>query len=428
MAEEMVYFFQRFFREKEEENLRFPELSDGFLTEEGVEGEDAEKFGEPAGGVSGMNPVSFYTQKVLPGVYQVSMVLTAEEEIEKLYVFTGRKQLREILSLHQGEKVKRTYSLSAAEMIPRYQDKVYPVEHLFVTVCAREEGCFRLEECRARRCAGQKPVRIFLCGDSTVTDHAGEVPYCPGAGYAAWGQALPAFLPEAAVENQAHCGLTTEDFLKEGHFGIVLKFLERGDICLFQFGHNDQKLAHLWPNGEFLRNLQQFVEKVQESGGFPVLVTPLGRNIWDGEGVYLDLLKEHAAGVMELARTLEVPVIDLHGWSVDWIKRMGMEAARGYFHPGDYTHTNEYGAYWFAGFIAEELVKLFPGKLGKLEQRKAFIPTDGLWERLSSDGRTAEEGRGKEAFDQMEKSTSGLAEMIIKAREDSKRYGLLKEG
>ena len=55
-----------------------------------------------------------------------------------------------------------------------------------------------------------------------------------------------------------------------------------------------------------------------------------------------------------------MPVIDLHKYAADLIKKNGKEASRVYFHPGDMTHTNEYGSFLFAHFIARELSKLDP--------------------------------------------------------------------
>jgi len=39
------------------------------------------------------------------------------------------------------------------------------------------------------------------------------------------------------------------------------------------------------------------------------------------------------------------------------IKSCGLEESKKYFHPGDYTHSNDYGAYLFASFVAAEVKK-----------------------------------------------------------------------
>ena len=91
---------------------------------------------------------------------------------------------------------------------------------------------------------------------------------------------LPAYLPEVCITNHAHSGLTTESFLSEGHWAIVKPRLRAGDICLFQFGHNDQKLAHLQARGGYTDRLRTYIKETRTAGTVPVLITPLARNSW----------------------------------------------------------------------------------------------------------------------------------------------------
>ncbi len=370
---------------------------------------------------SGMVPMSYWSEPVPAGIYRVRIRLKATEDIKELYLFTGRKQLREILSMKCGECLEREYGLSVMEIIPRFQENSCPTEHLFFTLCSDRPGAVQVEA--EWELAEERISRIFLCGDSTVTDHASELPYHPGACYAAWGQDMAAFLEGSfAVENQAHCGLTTEAFRQEGHFDIVKRWIRKGDMAVFQFGHNDQKLPHLLADQAYPDNLRRFVEEIRQTGAAPVLVTPLGRNIWSRDGRYLDLLKEHAQAVGQVAEKEQVPWIDLHGFSVDFICKKGMERARGYFHPGDYTHTNEYGACVFGEYMAERLAELFPETLRARKAAVEFLPPDGLWERLESERQRSAVGsrnlpasqRGR--FDSMEKSTAELLRVIEEAR------------
>lgn len=381
-----------------------PELSDGFDASLDVR-------------VKGMTPVTAWTENVQPGIYAVHIAIVALRNIEKLYLFTGRKQLREILSLKKGECFMRTYYQSVAEIIPRYHNEEHPVEHLFFTVCTDNPKAVYLDLHTSYAVPAPEAMRIFLCGDSTVTEHAGGIPYHPGACYAGWGQALPAFLTGAvAVENQAHCGLTTEAFREEGHFDIVKRNIRSGDLCLFQFGHNDQKLPHLLPHREYLPNLCRFLQEIREKGAHGVLVSPLGRNIWNADGTYLDLLKEYAEAIEEAAQLTGTPWINLHGFSTDFIRQHGMEAAKGYFYPGDYTHCNEYGAYTFAGYVAGELGRIFPDALPCVQSKKNFVPPKGLWDMMETGQSHASVKSQREQFDSMEKSTSALLNIIAEAK------------
>ena len=89
-----------------------------------------------------------------------------------------------------------------------------------------------------------------------------------------------------------------------------------------------------------------YVNEIRGLCGVPILVTPLARNTWKDDGTYNDLLAEHAQAVFEVGEETGVPVIDLHKYAADLIKKNGKEASRVYFHPGDMTHTNEYGSFY----------------------------------------------------------------------------------
>lgn len=130
--------------------------------------------------------------------------------------------------------------------------------------------------------------RIWVCGDSTVTDQTANLPYAPGTSYCGWGQMLPAYLPDVCITNHAHSGLTTESFTSEGHWDIVKPRLRAGDICLYQFGHNDQKLAHLQAYGGYTDRLRTYIKEARTAGAVPVLVTPLARNSWKNAAHYND--------------------------------------------------------------------------------------------------------------------------------------------
>lgn len=208
-----------------------------------------------------------------------------------------------------------------------------------------------------------KAPTIFLMGDSTVTDQSADVPWSPLTSYSGWGQMLGAFIEGASVSNHAHSGLTTESFRSEKHWDVMSAEVRPGDWVLMQFGHNDQKLAHLQADTGYAENLRTYVRELRAMDAVPVLVTPLARNTWFGHGGYNDLLAAHTAAVMAVGKELNVPVIDLHGFAMDFIIRKGMEPARSYFYPGDWTHTNDHGAYLMASFVAWQLARLMEPKV-----------------------------------------------------------------
>ena len=203
----MRYEFHPFYRPKTG-NLAIPELSDGFASSLDAPADGFDP--SPGTTAGGFLPFSCLTDEVPAGTYAIHLVLEAASSLSPLFLFTGRKQLRDIISLKKGERYKKTFYQSVTEIIPRYHQDAYPVRHLFFTCCARTEEPLEppvhYVDCYAEPVNGI-PV-AYLLGDSTVTDQSCEIPYYPGACYSSWGQALPAFLSgRIAVENQAHCGL-----------------------------------------------------------------------------------------------------------------------------------------------------------------------------------------------------------------------------
>lgn len=395
----VLSLFDRTLAEKEPE-LGIPELTDGFQFYGG-------------GCAGGMFPVSFFSEVLDPGTWKIHIAFRALTDVKMLYVFTGRKQLREILTLKKGQKFEGTYFQNLAPIVPRHFDRIYHAERLFITICTQNPEAIEIVECYGAK--EQVPV-IWLAGDSTVTDQPGVIPYDPGVVFSSWGQCLPAFLADPiALDNQAHSGLTTETFRSEGHMDLIKQRIHPDDMVLFQFGHNDQKLPHLLADREYPENLRRFIEDVREFGAQPVLVTPLSRNIWSKEGRYLELLGAHAQAVRNVGEKEAVFVIDLHEYSKNLIFREGAGKSCRYFHPGDYTHTCEYGAYRVAGWMAGELKKLFAQKFRHMKESVKFEPPEDHWQQFGGYKAVCGGNRQEEQFDYIEKSSTDLVAAIQKA-------------
>lgn len=196
------------------------------------------------------------------------------------------------------------------------------------------------------------PVRVptlFLLGDSTVADQGGEP-------YASWGQMLPRFLGSSlAVANHAESGETYRDSLQRRRLDKVLSALTPGDWVLLQFGHNDQKQLKNASGSldSYRAEMRQHVEAVRRFGGQPVLITSMERRNFDEAGRIRLSLTDYAQATRELARELNVPLVDLHAMSVRLYEALGPEASRAGFAqpaPGkiDNTHHSNYGAYELA--------------------------------------------------------------------------------
>ena len=130
---------------------------------------------------------------------------------------------------------------------------------------------------------------------------------------------------------------------------------------MIQFGHNDQKHPHLQAYNGYPENLRRFIAEIRAKKALPILATPIARNVWteqNGKLTYNDLLHDHAQACIALGKELNVPVLDLHQAAMDEIIRLGRDASKIYYHQGDWTHTNDYGAVRAAGYAADELRSL----------------------------------------------------------------------
>jgi lysophospholipase L1-like esterase len=357
---------------KSSHSLSLPELNTGFVPAPEFQQEIQIKQDDMGCYVDSQSllaqiPLSFKGDVSNQGNFLLTITLYSEEE-EEVLLFVGRRQLVFRGNLKPKEEWSGSFPVSVCDFIPRGETDRFSHQEVEVTVISKSVHMKKLKvETRLGK-------TIYLAGDSTVTDQSAEYPYTPSLSYGGWGQMLPAFLDGVyGVSNHSHSGLTTESFRTEGHYNILMEQIKSGDICLFQFGHNDQKLDHLKAPEGYRVNLIQYIKEVREKGAIAVLVTPLARNSWAEDGsVYHDLLKEYAEEVVSLGRAMSVPVVDLHGKSMELIKEYGLEGSKQWFYPLDYTHTNDYGAWKMAGYVFKELVDLCV-----IDSERSEVP---LWE------------------------------------------------
>lgn len=247
------------------------------------------------------------------------------------------------------------------------------------------------------------PIRaskIVLVGDSTTAVHGG------------WGGAFCArhvtsFL---ACVNLARGGRSSYSYRAEGSWDIALQEMRadgyQARYVLVQFGHNDQpgkpgRSTDL--RREFPENLRRYVREIRKAGAQPVLVTPLSRRQFR-DGQLVDDLGPWAEATRQVAKELDVPLVDLYSRSRDLLQGMGpvlamrmaqrppeshqVTAAQAGTTVGkspapaatpapaqdnaavepmgqaklefDYTHLGEEGAALFAAIVADELARAVP--------------------------------------------------------------------
>lgn len=371
---EQSYGFLTEQNRKQEKQLQIPELNSGYDTVYWCRGCDITQIAADEHGCyakwdgEGEIPITFVADVPKEGNYQVRIKLYAAEEITEAMIFLGRRRLawRGMLGVakkpYTDEKGMNrlldgywegTFVTNICPIIPRTFTE--PMEDLTLDVTVIGRGV-HLAEVEVLPWEGRT---LYIAGDSTVTDQSADYPYLPGSSYCGWGQMISAYLGNVmAVSNHAHSGLTTESFRSEGHYEILHERIGAGDICLIQFGHNDQKLMHLMADGGYRENLIRYIEELKKKQVLPVIVTPLARNSWRGDdGAYNDLLEHYAAVCRQVAKEYEIPLLDLHEKSMEFVKTEGRDSAMRYFYSSDYTHSNDYGAYRFAGYVYEEMVR-----------------------------------------------------------------------
>lgn len=206
--------------------------------------------------------------------------------------------------------------------------------------------------------AAPAPVpAIHLAGDSTLAEKLAEKR--PETG---WGEQLAARFHPGSVRvlNHAKNGRSTRTFIEEGRWQALLDGLQAGDWVLIQFGHNDQSVEkpdRYTPLADYERNLARFVADVRARGATPILLTPVARRRYDGEGRVQDSHGEYPGRVRALAAREHVALIDLERRSQAVLQEVGVEGSRRLFlqfapgaHPNypqgveDNTHFSPLGA------------------------------------------------------------------------------------
>ncbi len=216
----------------------------------------------------------------------------------------------------------------------------------------------------------QRPVHIFMIGDSTMADKKRETE--PERG---WGQMLQDFFKdEVKVSNHARNGRSSKSFIDEGRWQVVLESLQPGDYVIIQFGHNDQKddtARHTDPYSTYKSNLEKFVYETRTQGAFPVLSTSIVRRHFGEKDYLIDTHGEYPVVTRLLAKEMNVPLLDLLKKTNDLVSDLGPEKSKVlYLHtaPGEYpnrpdgvkddTHLCIEGARIVARFAVEEMKQL----------------------------------------------------------------------
>ncbi|MEJ5996307.1 rhamnogalacturonan acetylesterase [Pedobacter sp. Du54] len=180
----------------------------------------------------------------------------------------------------------------------------------------------------------KKPVRIFLIGDSTMADYTLDSGYMdkkfPLHG---WGQVFQPFFRKDSLSkvkkligsdsviilDKARGGRSTRTFFEEGRWAAVYKALKKNDLVMIQFGHNDaavdkpERYVNIAGYKEYLR---LYVNQTREKEAIPILITPVNRNYPWKDGKLSNVHGEYPNAVKDVAKELNVRLIDLTQLSI----------------------------------------------------------------------------------------------------------------
>ena len=222
-------------------------------------------------------------------------------------------------------------------------------------------------------------ITIYTIGDSTMANKD-TLNKNPERG---WVQMLSLFFDDQiTVDNRAKNGRSSKSFITEGLWQSVYSSLKPGDYVFIQFGHNDAKpdtARHTDPRTTYRANLIRYIKETQSKGAYPVLLTSIVRRKFDAAGKLEDTHGEYLTVVRELAKEMNVPLIDMEQESRKLVEQLGPEVSKRLYlwlEPGIYekfpngskddTHLNEYGATRMAKIAIEQLNKLNLGIAGHI--------------------------------------------------------------
>lgn len=204
--------------------------------------------------------------------------------------------------------------------------------------------------CIAILCFKYEPekVTIYSIGDSTMCDF--EPSYLNKFGgdnypIRGWMQMMPQFfdLSKVTIHNAARSGRSSKSFRDEGFWKPVIEKVKPGDYVFIMFGGNDQKpdsARHTDPRTTYWHNMMAYVNETRAKGAYPILFTSLVRRQFGKDGKLEDTYGDYVVAVRDLAKQMNVPMIDMYKKSWDLVEGAGPEASKKFFlyiEPGKFT-------------------------------------------------------------------------------------------
>ncbi len=223
--------------------------------------------------------------------------------------------------------------------------------------------------------------KIYLIGDSTAKNGT--------KGQQGWGDPFAEHFDatRVSVDNRARGGRSSRTYFTEGLWSKLVAELHRGDVVLIQFGHNDggsltggRGRASIKGNGEETQEVERpadgtkevvhtygwyirkYAEDAKAKGTIPIVLSPVPRNIWKGEGTVARASNDYGKWAGEAASQSGSLFIDLNELIAKSYELSGKTTVGSAYFGTDHTHTTAVGARVTAAIAADHLkaMKAFP--------------------------------------------------------------------
>lgn len=362
--------------------------TDTKYTQELGYGFDLESRPQAVGRVTGGSRPFFFSAKLAPGVYKVAVTLGGEASASQTTIKSeSRRLMVEAFKTTAGEsktveflvhiRVPQIPGGSIVRMKPRENElnRIFikwdkEMEVTFLELDWDEKLTLEFSDERPALhsihiTSFEKPVTVYLCGDSTMTDQMMEP-------WGAWGQQIPRFFkPPVAIANYAQSGETAASFFGEQRWAKVMSEIRAGDYVFLQFGINDRTA----PDEQFKASFVRFIDEARAKGAIPVLVTSQNLRRLTPEGKGTNTLGTKPEVMRQVAKEKEAILIDLNEMSARLYEAIGVADLPKAFVDG--THQNMYGSYVLAKCVVQGIIDAkLPWAQYVVDDWKTFDPSN----------------------------------------------------
>lgn len=168
--------------------------------------------------------------------------------------------------------------------------------------------------------------RIYVVGDSTSCIYAATL--APRTG---WAQVLQDQFKAESVEvvDKALSGRSSKSFYVEKSWDPIKAVLQKGDVVVIAFGHNDEKTDDTargtLPGSTFEQYLSIYIDDAKAKGAIPLLVTPIERNGWSAATTVKASHGAYPQAIRDLAAKKGVGLVDLTALTTARYQKLGKD-------------------------------------------------------------------------------------------------------